>query len=81
MSEHLVEYFYYVFVIFSLVILTVISGFIINDFINSSSYDEKLESFCNQLHDTHSCSIVYENDDVVLFDTYNGYVTMENILK
>lgn len=80
MSEHLVEYFYYVFVIFSLVILTVIFGFTINDFINSS-YDEKLESFCNQLHDTHSCSIVYENDDVVLFDTYNGYVTMENILK
>ena len=43
--------------------------------------DSDLEFFCNQYHDTQSCSVVYKNDDVVLFDTYNGYVTMENILK
>ena len=45
-----------------------------------SSYSS-LESICNQQYDTQSCSVVFKNDDVVLFDTYNGYVTMENILK
>ncbi len=53
----------------------------LGDLFTFSSYDEKLESFCNQFHDTQSCSVVYKNDDVVLFDTYNGYVTVENILK
>ena len=42
---------------------------------------DNLESLCNEYHDINSCSFVYKNDDVVLFDTYNGYVTMENILK
>ena len=45
-----------------------------------SSYSS-LESICNQQYDTQSCSVVFKDDDVVLFDTYNGYVTMENILK
>ena len=45
------------------------------------NYTNNLESVCNQTYDTNSCSVVYEDNDVVLFNTYNGYVTMENILK
>lgn len=58
----------------------IVSCFVFCPPFNFESHYE-LETLCNQLHDTNSCSVVYKNDDVVLFDTYNGYVTMENILK
>ena len=46
-----------------------------------TNLNNNLEAVCNQLHDTNCCSVVFKNDDVVLFDTYNGYITMENILE
>lgn len=49
--------------------------------IEDTKLNNNLETICNQLHDTNSCSVIYKNNDVVLFDTYNGYVTMENILE
>ena len=49
--------------------------------IGSDSSVELLENLCDQYYDTYSCSFIYKNDDVVLFDTYNGYVTMENIFE
>lgn len=49
--------------------------------IKDSHINNDLETICNQLHETNSCSLIYKNDNVVLFDTYNGYVTMENILE
>lgn len=53
----------------------------IHSCIKDSHINNNLEFICNQFHETNSCSVVYKNNDVVLLDTYNGYVTMENILE
>ena len=71
--------------IIALIISSIFIFFFLGFIIFCSPFDSELhhdlETICNQLHETNSCSLIYKNDNVVLFDTYNGYVTMENIFE